>query len=73
MAKIITVDEILALNPHIKEEELEEAREALRNLRNGRIRIGGRNIAPTYHRRRIFVGEGDSMDSRTIQLGHLRR
>lgn len=73
MAKYPTIEEILALNPHIDEEKLEKAREILRKLRESRTGRAGYNLAPPFGHRRIFVGEGDSVDSRTIHLGRLRR
>ena len=73
MAKYPTRDEILALNPHIDEEKLERASEILRKLRDSRTRRVGYNLAAPFRHRRIFVGEGDIADSRTIRLGRLRR
>ena len=73
MAKYPTIEEILALNPHIDEKELEKAREILRKLRDRGLGRAGYTLAPPFGHRRIVVGEGDSIDSRTIRLGHLRR
>lgn len=73
MAEYPTMEDILALNPHIDEEKLEKAREILRKLRDSRTRRSGYSLAPPFVRRPISVGEGDKVDSRTIRLGRLRR
>lgn len=66
------IEEILALNPRIDEEKFEEAREILRKLRDNRTSRTGYRLPPPFTRRRVSVGEGDSVDSRTIHLRRLR-
>lgn len=73
MAKYPTIKEILALNPHIDENELEKAREILRKLRNQGTRKAGYALALPFRHRRIVTGESDSVDPRTILLRHSRR
>ena len=68
-----TIEEILAQNPHIDEDQLEKARALLQKLREGRTRIAGYKLASPLAHRPIQVGEGDKVDSRTIHLGRLRR
>ena len=73
MAEHPTVEEILTTNPQIDEEKLEEAREILRKLREGRVGRAGYKLGTPFLRRRILVGDRDREDSRTIRLGRTKR
>ncbi len=73
MAKYPTTEEILALNPHIDEEKLEEARGILRKLRDSRARKSGHSPTPPFVRRPILIGERDNVDSRTVRLRRFAR
>ena len=68
MDKSPTIKEILALNPHINEQRLEEAREALRKLRSNRIKARSHRSVPPFLRRPIVAGATDKVDSRTVIL-----
>jgi hypothetical protein len=72
MSEFPSVEEILALNPHINKEEFEKAREVLQKLQKGRTKGSGYGLLPPFERRHITVGEGDKMDRRTIHLKRLQ-
>ena len=72
MTEYPTLEEILALNPHIDKEEFEKSKEILNKLRNSKAKGAGYKLALPFTHRHLFVDEGDSIDSRTITLRRLR-
>ena len=72
MAEYPTLEEILALNPHIDKEEIEKCIEIMRKLRDSKTKGAGYNLALPFARRRIFVDKDTSIDPRTVTLGHSR-
>ena len=74
MPKSYEVSDLLALNQHISEDEFRRIAELLERLQKAREGLRGFSPPPTSRHRRIVVGEGDNVDSRTVRLGrHTRR
>ena len=72
MQQELTVDEILALNPHIRPSDLERALERLRELEKSGITRRGYTLCPPFSRPRVTTDGGDAVDSRTVSLRHRR-
>lgn len=72
MAEYLTLEEILALNPHLDKEEIEKCREILHKLRDSKTKGARYNLALPFARRHIFIDEDTSIDPRTVNLGHSR-
>lgn len=67
-----SLEDIIKANPKVDPQELEEARELLRRLRDTRAgRSSCRLVAPTA-RRRAVAGEHVESDPRTVHLRHRR-
>ncbi len=66
----VTLDEILSRNPRIDEEELEEARELLRQLRERGVRRKGYDLAPPFggHRAAVRDARDNGTDPRLVRL-----
>jgi hypothetical protein len=69
MPEHLELEDILALNPQVDEQLLEQARELLRKIRQGGIKKHGYNLASPYTKRYGPVGRGESLDPRTVRVG----
>ena len=73
MGKYLTIEDILALNPQIDKDTLEEIQRALSNIHVGK-RIRHRySLVPPFERLRVTIGEGDKTDSRTVILRQTKK
>jgi len=73
MVKLFTLKEILALNPQIDKEHLEEIQKLLYTLHTSRVGKRRYNLIPPFARPRVTIGEGDNTDSRTVILRQAKR
>lgn len=64
------LDELIEANPQVDAQQLEEARELLRRLREIRGRGAPYELIPPGAGRRFVVGDNPERDPRTV---HLRR
>jgi hypothetical protein len=72
MVKRVDMDAILKANPHIRRKDLEDYRDALRELRSRGLLGHGYRLAPPFAGRRVSV-EGDAdQDPRTVELRSIR-
>ena len=69
----LTKEKILALNPHIDEEELKAMQRILKKMRTVKGRKYRYNLVPPFERPRVTVGENDTKDSRTIVLQYSKK
>ena len=69
MPQDITIEEILALNPHVHASDLKKALEYLRGLQNNGIARRGYTLPPPFSRTRMTIaGRDASTDPRTVSL-----
>ena len=73
MSEHITKEKILALNPHIDQEELKAMQKILNKMRTMKGRKYHYNLVPPYARPRVTAGENDATDSRTIVLQYSKK
>lgn len=71
MVERMSLDEILAANPHLDRKEVEKALEALRTMRGQMPKKmqGQGPVAPYGRRRRPIVGKEPYEDPRTVYVG----
>lgn len=72
MAEYPTLEEILALNPHIDKEELKKRIEILNKLCSFPTKAVRYNLALPYTRRHVSIDEDSGIDPRTVTLRHPR-
>ncbi len=72
MTESPTLEELIALNPHIDPNELQKTRDILTGLRRNRLKKAAYGLAAPFTRRPIRVGEAGKADPRTILLRRLR-
>ena len=72
MAEYPTLEEILALNPHIDKEELKKRIEILNKLCSFQTKAIGYNLAQPFTRRHVSIDEDSGIDPRTVTLRHPR-
>lgn len=73
MAARLDLAEILKANPHISADELEEARQLLRKLReSGRSRTSHKKLAP-IGRRQAYFDEEAAKEAKAVRLGIKRQ
>ncbi len=73
MSVHLTKEKILALNPHIDEEELKAMQRILKKIRTVKGRKNRHNLVPPFERPRVTVGESDKKDSRTVILQYSKK
>ena len=74
MPEHLELEEILALNPQVDEQLLQQARELLRKMRQTALKKRGYNLASPYAKRHAPVGRNETVDPRTVRVGRsLRR
>ena len=72
MAEYPTFEEILALNPHLDKEEIEEFREILRKLYNAKTEGTRYTLALPFAHRHTSIDEDTGVDPRTVNLRRSR-
>jgi hypothetical protein len=72
MPEPIDLDEVLANNPQIDPDKLDEARELLRRLREKGVRPRGYGLAPPFGGRRAIAKDDGRADSRPLRARHPR-
>ena len=72
MAEYPTLEEILALNPHIDKEELKKCMEILNELGGLHGKAIGYNLALPFTHRHVSIDEDSGIDPRTVTLRHPR-
>lgn len=65
----INIDKILAVNPSISREEMEQIRNMTKALRERGLKPRGYRIAGPSDRRPVKVGYADKSDPRIVNLG----
>jgi hypothetical protein len=68
MSEQLDVERILQNNPHISQEELANAREILRKLRESGVRAAGYRLVLPYSGRRVSTKREEKSDPRTVVL-----
>lgn len=69
MPEHLELDEILALNPQVDEQLLEQARKLLTKIRQQGISKHGYNLVSPYARQPRPVSQEGSVDPRTVRVG----
>ncbi len=68
MAEYLTLEEILALNPHVDKEELKKRIEILNKLGSFQTKAIGYHLALPFTRRHVSIDEESGIDPRTVTL-----
>ena len=73
MPKHLELDEILALNPQVDEQLLNQSKELLSKLRQAGISKRNYNLVSPYSRRSELLSKEGSVDPRTVRVGRSAR